>query len=60
MQLRHIAALAALLLSTPALAGHKCKDQYGRTIYQESPCDAAAKQLDDFVINFVNLASQFR
>ena len=46
MQLRHIAALAALLLSTPAMAVNKCKDQYGRTIYQESPCDAAAKQLE--------------
>ena len=38
MQLRHIAALAALLLSTPAMAVYKCKDQYGRTIYQDSAC----------------------
>ena len=25
---------------------HKCKDQYGRTVYQESPCESTAKQLD--------------
>ncbi len=43
----HIATVfAALLLSTPAWAVHKCKDQYGRTVYQESPCESTAKQLD--------------
>lgn len=38
MQLHHIAAIAALLLSTPVMAVNKCKDQYGRTIYQDSAC----------------------
>lgn len=46
MQLRHIAALAALLLASPAWAVHKCKNEYGSTIYQEKPCASNAQQLE--------------
>lgn len=36
--------LAACIASTPAWAVYKCKNEHGRTVYQEVPCESTSSQ----------------